>query len=134
MDDFEKDFLHAQWIARNIALYDEIRKVLGSLELPIQMVEFDRENGSVAYDSAKLALGAVRDLPMPRLLRAAVTTALIDWLSSVSLSIHATIQSEDWAQRAAILQLSRCENSVHLARGVIAGELPGDIIDDDEED
>lgn len=133
MDDFENDFLHAQWIARNVALYDEIRKVLGSLELPIQMVEFDRENGSAGYDSAKLALEAVRDLPMPRLLRAAITTALIDWLSSVALSIHATIQGETWALRAAILQLGRCENTIHLARGVLSGELPGDIPDSDEE-
>lgn len=108
--------------------YRLLAKVLARLDIPIALEELDVEGiGDFEmkhYDAISMAVRLLEEAPMGRLLRAALRTACLDWLSSMTLGALAVegephAHGEDWLYKAAILNATRVMLSLDAATQIL---------------
>ncbi|MFI9507556.1 hypothetical protein [Nocardia sp. NPDC052566] len=126
--EFEAMFLSFQ--LRATMSYMRATKLLLRLPLPISLEPFSPEmTPTELVDNMKIGHRAVKDLPMPRFLRVAVSTALLDWMSGVALAAVAATEEEIWTIEAALVAVGRANVELELAEGLLDGDIDEDDIE-----
>ena len=105
-----------------------LAKVLGMLPIPIEI----RIGEDIAGDTLANLLRArtlLADVPMSEVLHAAANTAILDWLSGLTLSTVAEDNEEDadWLYTAATISMHRCQQAIGFALDILDGTI---IIED----
>jgi len=121
-EEFESKFLLFE--LRMAGGYMQMSKVLLALELPISLRPFDADmSPRELVDEVNVARRALHDLPMNEGLRAAVSTAVLDWLIGMQLARFAANEQVLWAIEAANLAAARACEEIELARAILDGEV-----------
>jgi hypothetical protein len=103
-----------------------IVKVLGMLPIPIE-VKIEPGGGDEIADLVR-AQKLLQEIPMHDILRAACNTAILDWMTGVTLGSFADRLSEDdedwdWMVASGIIQMHRCRDEIELALGILSGKV-----------
>ncbi|MGW4718289.1 hypothetical protein [Nocardia sp. NPDC004260] len=101
-----------------------IAKVLGMLPIPIE-ISADPNDESQIEDVLR-ARRLIREVPMGEVLRAAVNTAIIDWMSGLTLGMLADQgddEDKEWLLTAALVAMTRCEHEIEFALDLISGRI-----------
>lgn len=102
-----------------------LAKVLGMLPIPIE-IRVDGSFGDDIISSLLRARELLREMPMSEVLHAAVNTAILDWLSGLTLGTTAEENEDDadWLYFAATqLSMSRCQQAIGFALDILDGTI-----------
>ncbi|WP_040853799.1 hypothetical protein [Nocardia niigatensis] len=124
---------HEGWYAelrvRTIMAYVKLAKLLSRLDVPIGLAVLDLNHFSIEhYESIAQAQKLVNDAPMSHHLRAALSTACLDWLAAMSLAALTTEEdslheSEEWLYDAVMLACGRVNAELSLAEAFLDGKI-----------
>lgn len=105
-----------------------LAKVLGMLPIPIE-VRVGLEQVDETIGDLLRARTLLAEEPMSEVLHAAVNTAILDWLSGLTLGTVADGDEENavWLYTAAMISMRRCQQEVGFALDILDGNI---IIED----
>lgn len=127
MNNFQ--LLQMMYAQRAAHFYMRISKALLRLELPIELTSH-MSTGDEVVASMEHAMNLISDIPMPRILRAALHTAMVEWLSGMYLASGAD-EDMSWPLDAAMLTTVRLDPNMDLIDSILDGEVE---IDEEDED
>lgn len=130
-DDFM--FLMVDFAALAARCYTGIAKLLTLLDIPIEMEPAEIENGSEILDSVHHARRLIYQAPMQDIHRAAINTAMLQYLGANHLAEGADPWDRRWMLETGMLMLLRLEREIGMAEMLLRGEIEMIRVEDDDD-